>query len=158
MQLASHVEKIGRMASRRARMDPERDFELWMWMGMTIATHALNAALHHAGLTRSGDYYSYHVIGLYVVPPRGENGWLKQVLPPGDVVHVDAPPIADDLPESIRDASRALKILENMREPYIRGGEAITPQVIETCRGAYAACINGLANTVPVLKLALNGL
>ena len=158
MEIGVHVEKIQRMAKRHATLDPEEDFELWMWMGMTIATHAVNAALHRAGLTDSGNYYSYHVIGLYVVPPKGADGWRRQALPPGDVVHVDAPPVRGALPDSIGRAFAALQVIEGMRDPYIRRADPITPQLIERCRTAYATCMRESAALLPELRGVPNGI
>ena len=157
MEIIVHIEKIQRMAKRREKLDPEEDFELWMWMGMTIATHAVNAALHQAGLTKSGNYYSYHVVGLYVVPPRSKEGWRKEALPLGDVVHVDLPPVPGLLPESIRHAFNALKVLEDMRDPYIRRAEPVTPQLIDRCQAAYLTCLRESVGLLPDLRGGLDG-
>jgi hypothetical protein len=131
------MEKIQRMAGRRETLDPTDDFELWMWMSMTIATHAVNAALHACGLTKSDDYYSYHVVGLYVVPPARGGVWRKEARALGDVVHVDLPPVPGVLPAAIQKSFAALKVLEDMRDPYIRKADPITPQLVARCQAAY---------------------
>ena len=66
MKVASHLEKIARLELLRARLDPLADFELWFWAGMTAGTHAVNAALHHAGITDDGDAYPSQP-GVYLV-------------------------------------------------------------------------------------------
>jgi len=158
MEIAAHIDKIQRMATLLDKLDPVEDFELWMWMSMTIATHGVNAALHQAGLTKSDNYYSYHVIGLYVVPPEKNGEWRKASLPLGDIVHVDSPPVRGALPQAIRGAFEALKILEDMRDPYIRRAEPITPQLADRCRDAYRACMRGACELLPDLKERLSGL
>ena len=45
---------LARLESLRARLHPMDDFELWFWAAMNAGTHAVNAALHHAGVTRDG--------------------------------------------------------------------------------------------------------
>lgn len=137
MQIEAHLEKIRRMATLREKLDPVADFELWMWMSMTIATHAVNAALHEAGLTRSDNYYSYHVVGLYVVPPQRNGSWPKEARPLGDVVHVGLPPVPGTLPEPIHKSFAALRIMEDMRDPFIRRADPITPQIVAQCQSAY---------------------
>ncbi|MCC6533932.1 MAG: hypothetical protein IT531_15395 [Burkholderiales bacterium] len=146
------------MARLREKLDPLEDFELWMWMGMTIATHAVNAALHQAGLTKSDNYYSYHVVGLYVVPPARDGEWRKEALPLGDIVHVDLPPVRGELPPPIQRAFAALKVLEDMRDPYIRRAEPITPQLVESCRNAYRICIREVCELLPKLREQLHGI
>jgi len=66
VKVASHLEKIARLELLRARLDPLADFELWFWAGMTAGTHAVNAALHHAGITDDGDAYPSQP-GVYLV-------------------------------------------------------------------------------------------
>jgi len=55
MNVAAHEEKIRRLEALRQRLDPLEDFELWFWTAMNAGTHAVNAALHHAGITGADD-------------------------------------------------------------------------------------------------------
>lgn len=141
MYIGSHLEKVERIETLLARLDPLEDFELWAWMCMTAATHAVNAALHRLGSTREDGNYSYHVIGLYVVPPRENGRWQKKACPPGDIVHVDAPPAPGRVPAKMAEAYAALRRLEDLREPYVRGAEPVTRELVERTREAYRTCI-----------------
>jgi hypothetical protein len=140
------------MAKSLARFDPVRDFELWMWMSLTIGTHAVNAGLHKLGLTKPDNSYSYHVIGLYVVPPMRDGRWRKAAMPLGDIVHVDAPPVQGELSPAMQVAFDALQVLEDMRDPYIRRAEPITPALVKECEEAYRACLAQVATVLPELK------
>lgn len=141
MLIGDHLEKVERIAALVARLDPLEDFELWAWMCMTAATHAVNAALHRLGATREDGNYSYHVIGLYVVPPRENGRWRKRACPPGDIVHVDAPPIPGRMPPKMGEACAALRVLEDLREPYVRGAAPATPELVESTWEAFRTCI-----------------
>lgn len=57
MNVAAHVEKIRKFEALRSRLDPLEDFELWFWAAMNAGTQAVNAALHHAGVTRADDVF-----------------------------------------------------------------------------------------------------
>src|SRR5690606_20510263 len=67
VNIVSHLEKIRRLEALRARLDPLDDFALWFWSAMNCGTHAVNAALHDAGITRADDVYPMQP-GVYLVP------------------------------------------------------------------------------------------
>jgi len=81
MNVQSHLEKITRLESLRGRLDPLQDFELWFWAGMTAGTHAVNAALHHGGITASDDMYPTQP-GVYLVaqPDGGLSAAFRSIV------------------------------------------------------------------------------
>lgn len=143
MLIADHMEKVERLSDLLAGLDPVDDFEMWMWTSMTVATNAVNAVMHHLGITAEGDYYAHQIPGLYVVPPPKGHVWERVILPPGDVIHVGFPPIRGTVPGELQRAFDALSVLEDMREPYVRGDQPITPALVESCRTAFADCLAG---------------
>ena len=143
MRIADHMEKVERLSELRGQLDPLGDFEIWMWTSMTVATNAVNAVMHHLGITAEGDYYAHQIPGLYVVPPPQAGVWERVILPPGDVIHVGFPPIRGAVPARLQQTFAALTVLEDMREPYVRGDGAITPALVESCRRAFDDCLAG---------------
>ena len=141
MEIRHHQEKFRRLLATRKKLDPMDDFELWFWISMTAATHMVNAALHESGASRDGHYYSYHVFGLYVLPERDANGWKRAPMPPGDIVHTGRPDLGVELRSELLDAYSALRALEDMREPFVRGPAPITPFVAAACEHAFKHCV-----------------
>ena len=58
---------------------------------MTAGTHAVNAALHRAGVTRDDDAYPTQP-GVYLVP-QADGSLRPQFRPLGDVLHVGRPKV-----------------------------------------------------------------
>ena len=93
MIIGSHLEKIERLNDLRARLDPNDDFELWFWSTMVAGTNAVNAALHHVGITPAESAFPSQP-GVYYVPAGGDGDRYKPVLKAlGDILHVGRPPI-----------------------------------------------------------------
>jgi len=141
MEITRHQEKFQRLSSTRRKLDALADFELWFWISMTAATHMVNAALHKSGASRAGNYYAYHVFGLYVLPEKDTYGWKRAPLPPGDIVHTGRPDLDVELGSELLDAYSALRALEDMREPFARGPLPITPFVAAACEHAFKHCV-----------------
>lgn len=141
MEIAVHREKIARLEDLRRRLDPVADFELWMWTSMTAATNALNACLHHLGLTPPGKYYPYQIPGLYVEPEPVDGKWRKLFAAPGDVIHIGLPPFEGTIPPRVLEAVKSLDVIEDFREPYVRGDGPITPALAASCQAAYERCM-----------------
>jgi hypothetical protein len=136
MDIAAHREKMGRLEDLRQRLDPVHDFELWMWTSMTAVTNGLNACLHHLKLTEPKPYYPHQIPGLYVT--AGPDGERKTIFAaPGDVIHLGLPPFEGEIPAPILRLSTHLEVLEDLREPFVRGGEPVTAAVVQRCREAY---------------------
>lgn len=148
MEISAHREKMARLEGLRSRLDPTDDFELWMWASMTAVTNGLNACLHQLKLTEPKPYYPHQIPGLYVT--RGAAGsWTSIFAEPGDVIHLGLPPFEGVIPQAIRDLSVELEVLEDLREPYVRGGQPISPQVIQRCRVAYENSVVIIDNILP---------
>ena len=139
MKVASHLEKIARLELLRARLDPLADFELWFWAGMTAGTHAVNAALHHAGITDDGDAYPSQP-GVYLVGQP--DGSLKPCFRRlGDVLHVGRPPIDAPVPEDIATMMHQMEFVERYRDPCVREGLAPTKEIVQECDAALHLCL-----------------
>jgi hypothetical protein len=149
---SAHIEKFSRMEAALGRLDPEQDRELWIWTAMNALTHLMNAALHQAGLTTPVDSFHSQVEGLYGVPDRKTGRIADAMHPPGegDVMHLGRPPIPAPLPEAIKRAGAALKVLEDLRVPFVRGDEPVPDGAVARWRAAYADCVSELSS---ILKL-----
>ncbi len=144
MKIAAHLGKFRNLDATLQRLDPRSDSELWIWTAMNAGVHLLNAALHNAGVTREVDSFHTQVEGLYAAPDR-TRGVLTDVLhEPGDVMHVGQPPIAQPLPSEIQQACVSLKVIEDLREPQVRGSEPIRPGAEDEWVRAYRDCVERL--------------
>jgi hypothetical protein len=130
------------------RLDPVEDCELWIWTAMSGCTHLLNAALHRCGASVETDSFHTQANGLYAVPQRPGNQLVDAMHAPGDVMHVGQPPLAAPLPPVVERACAALRILEDLREPHVRGSEPVPPGAEQQWRDAYRQCVTGLSDAL----------
>lgn len=144
MKIAAHLEKFEHLDATLQRLDPRADCELWIWTAMNAGVHLLNAALHHVGATREIDSFHTQVEGLYAVPDRARGTRADAMHAPGDVMHVGQPPIAGPLPSAIERACASLRLIEDLREPHVRGSEPVAAGAEQTWRRAYQTCVAGL--------------
>ena len=117
---------------------------MWIWTAMNAGVHLLNAALHRCGATLEVDSFHSQLQGLYVVPDRATGRLDDALHPPGDVMHVGQPPIDTPLPPAIRAACAALKIIEDLREPHVRGNLQPVPGAERGWQAAYDECVSAL--------------
>jgi hypothetical protein len=142
MIIASHLEKIARLNDLRGRLDPIEDFELWFWSTMTAGTNAVNAALHHAGITPGESAFPSQP-GVYYVPFAGQAESYRPVLKSiGDVLHVGRPPIAAPVPADISEMMREMEVIEHYRDPCTRGDMAINADIVGSCDKAFTTCLH----------------
>jgi hypothetical protein len=142
MNVAAHQDKIAKLEALRARLHAQDDFELWFWSAMTAGTHAVNAALHHAGVTRADDVFATQP-GVYLV--RQGNGALAPAFHPlGDVLHVGRPPIEAPVPEDVAAMMQAMETIEHHRDPCVRDGVRATAAIIEEVDTALRRCLEML--------------
>ncbi len=140
MNIESHRLKIRTLLDARARLDALADFELWFWAGMHAGTHAVNAALHHARLTRDDDVYATQP-GVYLVP--GADGELRAALHPlGDVLHVGRPKVPGDIPPDLARMMHAMEVIEHHRDPCVRGDREPTEAIVAQCDAALGECLS----------------
>lgn len=145
MKIASHIEKFRRLDAMKRRLHPTEDCELVIWTAMNACTHLLNAALHHCGTTDEIDSFHTQVNGLYVVPDR-ESGTLRDVMhAPGDLMHVGEPPLARPVAPAVDEACAALRVIEALREPYVRGIAPVPEGAERTWENAYRQCVMQLS-------------
>ncbi|MEO8848861.1 MAG: hypothetical protein ABI440_09575 [Casimicrobiaceae bacterium] len=142
----SHIAKFHRLHATLERFDPTQDREMWIWTAMNAGVHLLNAALHHCGATQEVDSFHSQLQGLYAVPDRASGRLDDSLHPPGDVMHVGQPPITRPLPPALVRACAALKIIEDLREPYVRGSLRPAPGAEREWRAAYDGCVSALAS------------
>jgi hypothetical protein len=146
VRAAAHLEKIAKLEALRASLDPTEDFELWFWAGMTAGTHAVNAALHHAGVTLDDDRYPTQP-GVYLVPQA--DGSLKPEFGPlGDVLHVGRPKVEAPVPEPVAAMMHEMEIVERHRDPCIREGLVPTREIVSECNAALRRCLQLLRDRV----------
>ncbi len=141
MEISIHLEKMARLDNLRGRLDPLEDFELWMWASMTAATNGLNACLHHVGLTKPSPYYAHQIPGMYVAPVPVNGKWRELFAEPGDLIHTDVNSFAGKIPPHLESLARELETIEDLREPYVRGGKDATPEICKSCDAAYLKCV-----------------
>ncbi|HJO69179.1 MAG TPA: hypothetical protein QF804_05800 [Rhodospirillales bacterium] len=153
MNLAQHLEKAARYEALMARLDVVRDFELWIWVAMSSGTNVLNAALHAAGITSDRACYPVRP-NRYMVPGANPGTWTQEEGPLGDVLHVDVPAIEAALPPALERACEALRVIDDARDPCVRGPREITPELAEACAAAYRDCVKA---TKPILEGRLGG-
>lgn len=150
MKIDAHVEKFRRLDDAVARLRPDVDYELWVWTAMNACVNLLNAALHQSGITDETDSFHTQVEGLYVRPDRASGRLTDAVHPPGDVMHAGQPALDSPLPEAIARASSALALIEDLREPYVRGGGTPTPSAAADWQRTYRTCVRELCGVLGV--------
>lgn len=139
MNVQCHLEKIARLQSLRGRFDPLQDFELWFWTGMTAGTHAVNAALHHAGVTVGADEYATQPGVCLVAQP---DGTLRAAFRPlGDVLHVGRPVIEAPVPDDVASMMHWMEVVEQHRDPCVREGVSPTAAIVDECDAAVRMCL-----------------
>lgn len=139
MNTAFHLAKIAKLEALRARLDPLEDFELWFWAGMTAGTHAVNAALHQAGVTRDDDMFATQP-GVYLVPQA--DGKLKSEFRAlGDVLHVGRPKVEAPVPAHLEAMMHDMELVEQHRDPCVREGRTATPAIVDQCETDLRHCL-----------------
>ena len=149
MNTASHLEKIAKLEALRARLDPLEDFELWFWAAMTAGTHAVNAVLHHAGITRDDDVFPTQP-GVYLVPQP--DGAVRAAFHPlGDIMHVGRPKVDGPIPEDVANMMREMEIIEHHRDPCVRGEREATRTIADnaTARAPLLRCSPNASRSQP---------
>ena len=149
MKITSHLEKFERLDAVRRRLDPATDRELWIWTAMNACTHLLNAALHHCGATDETDSFHSQVEGRYAVPDRVTGALSDSQHRPGDIMHVGQPAVGRPIPPAVERACAALKLIEDLREPYVRGNQVIPDDAAACWELAYAQCVTQLFTALP---------
>lgn len=148
MKIAAHRDKFRRLDATLRRLDPRTDCELWIWTAMNAGVHLLNAALHHVGATTETDSFHTQVEGLYAVPDRARGTLTDALHEPGDVMHFGQPAIQCTLPFAIERACASLKLIEDLREPHVRGSEPIEPGAEQVWERAYLECVEHLLTSL----------
>lgn len=150
MKIETHIDKFRRLDAALARLRPDVDCELWIWTAMNACVNLLNAALHRARLTDESDSFHTQVEGLYARPDRTQGTLTDAVHSPGDVMHAGQPALGTPLPDALAKASIALNLIENLREPYVRGSDAPGPGATAEWERAYRTCVEQLSHALGI--------
>jgi hypothetical protein len=145
MWTPSHLAKFRRLDAMLDRLDPIADQELWIWTAMNACVNLLNGALHRCGVTEETDSFHTQVEGVYAVPDRAAGVMNDRMHAPGDVMHAGQPALPGAMPPAIQRAGDALRRIEDLREPYVRGAKRARPDDVDEWRAAYATCVRELS-------------
>lgn len=135
MKIASHIDKVHRMAALRTRLDPLADFELWFWTTLTASTNIYNATLHLIGLTRDDPVFST-IPGVHVAK-QPDGRYARELHGLGDVSHVGWPELEGDVPPMVRQLEHTIHKIEQHRDPCIRGDRIPTQAIVDECEQAF---------------------
>ena len=143
MDIASHLEKLERFERARHKLDPETEFEMWYWMALSGGTNAINAALHAAKLTADGDYFATQSVDVYLQGGSHDEpqSWKPKFMWDVDVIHIHMPEVSKPLPPKLEQAYAAMQVLEDVRDPCVRGGRKITKKIVRDVDAAYTAAV-----------------
>jgi len=141
VNIAGHLEKVRRFDRVRGRLDPVGDFELWFWMSMSGGTNAINAALHAIGATDGGEYFCTQAVDVYLEREAASGAWKPAIRFGCDIIHVGMPALDKPIPPALARACRAMEVLEEARDPSVRGDRAVTAELIAACDAAYRDCL-----------------
>ena len=126
MNITSHMQKVARMDAVHRRLDREADFELWYWMALDAGNQAMNAALHAAGVTGEEPELASQVNDIYMRQTEAGE-WERVVKRGADIIHPQMSEFDNPIPEK----------LESYRDPCIRLGKEVTPEIADSCAEAY---------------------
>jgi hypothetical protein len=139
MKIAGHLRKIERLETIRTVLDRRNDCEMWYWATLNASMHAINAALHRLKVTVAEDCFAHNVPVYY----RAVGGrWKPVVRPFGDLEHVDTPELEALLPRQLKRAGRAVRRMEKVREPILRGTMLPTKTELDTVEKAFRECLD----------------
>ena len=143
MDIASHLEKVKRFERYRAKLDPEKEFEMWYWMSLSGGTSAINAALHAAELTDDGDYFCTQSIDVYMQGGKHDEpkSWTPKFMWDVDLIHIHMPEISKPLTPKLEKAYAAMQVIEDVRDPCVRGGKKITKKIVRDVEAAYSTAV-----------------
>ena len=147
MNVVSHLEKIGKLEALRAKLDPLEDFELWFWTAMNAGTHAVNAALHHAGVTRPDDVFPTQP-GVYLIPQPDKS--LKPGFQPlGDILHVGRPKVEGAIPDDVAKMMKDMEIIEHHAGPLHPRRAHAHARIADECDRALRSVLELLHRRLP---------
>ncbi len=110
MKLNDHVTKARRIeATMVAKLDRDKDYELFLEGYMLAGTHLLNAILHKFSVTKEEF----------------------------DLLHSDKPRLNVPIKETLRPLFEAMKWIEDLRPGYLRGTKAWSVEDGQRCLESY---------------------
>jgi len=151
MNICAHIEKWRRFDNVRSRFDPIGEFEVWYWSTLSGAMAMINAALHACGITKENSRFATQIPDVYAVMDNSGR-WHYEIDVQCDLIHVGLPEIGDEIPRSIQNIFDAMHELEIYRDPYVRGLNAVTAQVVSNCDNAYGEIVRAASAVVEMRK------
>ena len=110
MKINEHLVKARRIeATMTGKLDPNKDYELYVECYMLAGTHLLNAVLHQLAVTREE----------------------------ADLLHSDKPALDKPVAAELRPMFDAMKYIEGLRPGYLRGRNAWRPDDGQQCAQSY---------------------
>ena len=147
MKIHAHLVKIERLGRQRAKLDRIRDCEMWYWATLNAGVHAMNAALHAIGATHDGPWFA-HNVPIYHVAGRKPGTWQAELKPLGDIEHVDSPEMEAVIPKALKKAGQALRKMEHLREPILRGDAKVSPAMLDRMDRLFKECLEITAQVI----------
>lgn len=143
MNIASHLEKLKRFEHARGKLNPLTEFEMWYWMSLSGGTSAINAALHAAKLTGDGDYFTTQSVDVYLYGGKHDQAasWKPTFMWDVDLIHIHMPEISKPLTPTLKQAYQAMQVLEDVRDPCVRGDKRITKKIVRDVERAYTSAL-----------------
>ena len=143
MDITSHLEKLKRFEHARNKLDPQTEFEMWYWMSLSGGTSAINAALHAAKLTGDGDYFSTQSVDVYLHGGKHHqpDSWKPTFMWDVDLIHIHMPEISKPLTPKLQQAYDAMQVLEDVRDPCVRGDRKITKKIVRDVERAFTTTV-----------------
>jgi hypothetical protein len=105
-----HMAKAARYEATRSKLDPVKDFELFVLCSVHAGAHLLNAVYHRLDVTS----------------------------PEFDMVHTFVPALGKEPPEELRSFVSTLKAIEDLNRILVRTAAAWTGATIRKCTDDYA--------------------
>lgn len=146
MLISAHIEKIRRLNNLHNSLDPLADFELWFWCLMLGGTNAVNAALHHAGITPEESAFPSQPGVFYTFVDGKYRPVLKDR---GDILHVGRPVLAGPMPEDISAMMEQMEQIEKYRDPCVRGATRPSSAIVGQCVAWYSECLDLFKHRFP---------
>ena len=113
--------------------------------------NAINAALHATDITDPGEGFPQQP-SVYLIAGDEPGTFVAAFRPLGDVLHIGRPKIDKPLPDSVQKMADFMHIIEEWRDPCVRDGEPVTPEVIAAVDGAYADLMATAEGAIPGMK------
>jgi hypothetical protein len=147
MMVEAHLAKWRRFDSVRRRFEPLDEFELWFWATASGATALINAALHATGVTEASRLFPTQVEHIYACV-EDRTRWRRKIAAGGDLIVLDQPELAEEIPPELFVAFESMRVIEQFREPIVRGAAVADAKAVLACERAYRVVVAETQSTI----------